>query len=179
MGRDKALLELGGEPLVVRAGRLLEPMTREVLVSVRDATQPLPDAARWRRVVDDPRLGGPAAGLLAAWHAVPGEALLVLAVDMPLVDAALLDRLSRRRNVAAPATAFVRAEVPEPLCAIWEPRAAGIVRARIDRGGSASLRRVLLEERAELVADARVERLVSINSWEEYQAVKELFGEGA
>lgn len=172
MGRDKARLTLAGEPLVVRAARRLEPFAARVLVSVRDPVQPLPAAAAaWPRVVDAAGEAGPAAGLFAAWRQAPESALLVLAADMPRVDAALLEALIAARDAAAIATAYRHADgTPEPLCAIWEPRACELLRNRLS-AGSVSLRRALLEAGARLLEAAAPECLASVNSPEEFRRI--------
>ena len=64
-----------------------------------------------------------AAGLLAAHAYAPAAGWLVVACDLPLVDASLLKELVAHRDAGRPATAF-RASTdgePEPLCAIYEP----------------------------------------------------------
>ena len=49
---------------------------------------------------------------------------LVLACDLPFLDAETLRHLLRSRVVARAATAYRSSYdgLPEPLCAIWEPR---------------------------------------------------------
>jgi molybdopterin-guanine dinucleotide biosynthesis protein A len=129
----------------VRAHRALAEVCASVLVSVR-ADQADDDLyKRFEIVVDRGAAGGPAAGLLAAWRHARDAALLVLAVDLPLVDAAVLRRLVAARDPQALATAFVHADgTVEPLCTIWEPAAQTIVRARAPKA-PLSLRTVLEE----------------------------------
>lgn len=123
MGRDKALLDLGGETLLERTVRLL----REFVDDVRVAVQPgaVPDAVRARfPLVSDPAPDlGPAGGLLAAHAADPAAAWLVVACDLPGLDRATLAGLVAGRDPARGATAYgqVGSPDPEPLCAIYEP----------------------------------------------------------
>jgi molybdopterin-guanine dinucleotide biosynthesis protein A len=113
-------------------------------------------------------MAGPAAGLLAAWSRYPDNALLVLAVDMLRVDAGLLAELVGRRDPSREATAFRHSDgLFEPLCAIWEPRAAARVRQECLGGASGSLSRLLalLDTLALVPADGG--RLASANSPDE------------
>jgi molybdopterin-guanine dinucleotide biosynthesis protein A len=175
MGADKATLAYAGEPQVVRAHRVLAQVCTRVLVSVRE------DQARdklftsFELVIDQPANAGPAAGLLAAWRVVPGAALLVLAVDLPLVDAAVLERLIAARDPEALATAFVHADgTVEPLCTIWEPAALDRLRAGA-RNPDLSLRKVLEADTTRRVSLEDAACLKSVNTPEEYAAVSSFF----
>jgi molybdopterin-guanine dinucleotide biosynthesis protein A len=89
-GADKATLELGGRSLLDRA-----------LVAVADAAEVVvvgPEVATSRPVAftrESPPGSGPLAGLAAGVAALAGsyEHVVVLAVDMPLVDAATVARI--------------------------------------------------------------------------------------
>jgi molybdopterin-guanine dinucleotide biosynthesis protein A len=107
------------------------------------------------QIVDSGGSDGPAAGLRAAVQRVPGVAWLVIAADMPLLDSATLTRLVAERDSSVLATAYRHRDgTPEPLCAIWEP----MVAERLAGGGSeprgTSLRRLLVEGPAKLLASA-------------------------
>lgn len=85
-GRDKGLLELAGEPLVVHAIRQLRSQVAEVLISANR------NLARYRRfgcrVVRDgetERYRGPLAGILAAMRASTTAYLLTAPCDSPLL----------------------------------------------------------------------------------------------
>jgi molybdopterin-guanine dinucleotide biosynthesis protein A len=90
MGRDKASLPFGDEPLLLRVVRLAREVASEVLLVAREG-QALPgglDAVR------DPAEGlGPLAGIAAGLVAVAGERAFVVACDMPLLRPALARRL--------------------------------------------------------------------------------------
>lgn len=172
MGRDKALLVAGGEPLLARAARVLGGVCGRVLVAVRAEQAELPEYAGFELVVDDRRDAGPAAGLLAAWRAAPGSALLVLAVDMPLVDAPLLGLLVDARDPALLATAFEHADgTLEPLCAIWEPAADRRLRTRA-RNSRFSLRKVLESSPIRRVKPPDPACLQSVNTAVDWAALR-------
>jgi molybdopterin-guanine dinucleotide biosynthesis protein A len=125
-GTDKARVVVGAETVVERLLRLLAEMGCER--AVVGGEQPLPPEVP--RVADLEPGGGPLQALAAAGAAWPGAHLLVLACDLPLLDAALLAWLSR------PLPAGIEARVPrlggfaQPLAALYAPAAmAAFVRA--------------------------------------------------
>jgi molybdopterin-guanine dinucleotide biosynthesis protein A len=94
MGRDKALLDWHGRPLLERRLDALRASgVDEVRVSGR--------RPGYRGITDAQPGLGPLGGLAAVAAAVAGEAeLLVIPVDMPLLQAALLRRLRDERPQA-------------------------------------------------------------------------------
>jgi molybdopterin-guanine dinucleotide biosynthesis protein A len=94
--RDKALAEVDGEPLLVRAAEGLAPAVDGVVINCRREQVPTFRAALEPRSVGcafvcDPSPGdGPAAGLAAALGAVSAPSVAVVACDMPFVDASFL-----------------------------------------------------------------------------------------
>ncbi|MGQ0826666.1 MAG: molybdenum cofactor guanylyltransferase [Actinomycetota bacterium] len=87
LGRDKATLVWRGETLAARAARVLSAVCDPV-VEVGSGVSGL------RCVREDPPGAGPLAALCAGARAVRGHApLLLLACDMPFVDARLLQLL--------------------------------------------------------------------------------------
>lgn len=136
MGRDKALLPHPetGQPLVLRQLDLLRAAgCAEVLLSVRDdqdyALVP-PDVARVR----DSGEHGPLAALAAVLAFAAHPLVLVLAVDLPCMDAARLRALlalaGAERGVF-PAGPDGR---PEPLCAVYPKNHHAAVAAALASG---------------------------------------------
>ena len=126
MGRDKAVLEIGGETLAGLAARRLREVCAEVIVA--DAGRQV--LAGSLSVPDGPGRG-PAAGILGAARARPGSPLLVLAVDLPRVPVPLLEELARPGfDLVLPRwTGGI-----EPLCAFYGPAAVAVLEARVARG---------------------------------------------
>jgi molybdopterin-guanine dinucleotide biosynthesis protein A len=153
MGRDKAGIEFDGRTQLERAYGLLEHLTARSFISVRpdQATEPL--RTRFAQIVDLPGLEGPAAGIRAAQLEHPEAAWLVVACDLPLLDAATLQHLIARRDSSRIATAYrsSRDGLPEPLCAIYEPAAAQLLAAFLANGGNCP--RKFLIESATLLLD--------------------------
>ena len=154
MGRDKAALELAGTSQLERTMALLSRHLPQVFVSVRESQQQDPLRARFAQVVDAPafsaaELSGPIAGILGAFAAKPGHAWLVVACDLPLLDDAAIAGLLAGRSAGNVATAYTSAYdgLPEPLCAIWEPQAAAMLREHV-AGGNLCPRKFLLRNGA-------------------------------
>lgn len=92
MGSDKAGLVVGGEPLGRRLGRLLASVADPVL-------EVGPGASGLEAVREDPPFGGPLAAVVAGWRGLGDRghtgAVLVVACDLPLLDAPLITMLAR------------------------------------------------------------------------------------
>jgi molybdenum cofactor guanylyltransferase len=116
MGRDKALLDLNGSPLIVRALeklRLLGFSPR--IVGSR------PDLASFAPVIPDihPH-SGPLGGIEAALAASDTEQNLFLPVDLPLVLAELLRWMIRRAELTSALATIPRFQgCLQPLCAVY------------------------------------------------------------
>ena len=132
MGRDKALLEIAGVPLLVCTARLLEPRVAGVTV----IGPPERYAALGLRVVPDDRAGlGPLGGIATALRISSSEWNLVLGCDLPYLTGEWLDWLIAHAR-ASPADAVVpeSARGLEPLCAIYRTRCAPALAATLARG---------------------------------------------
>ncbi len=137
MGRDKATLSYAhGAPQLERAMALLARHVQRTYVSVRAEQSAEAVRARFPQIVDTLDDIGPIAGLLAAQAQHPEAAWLVLACDLPLLDEATLAYLLRAREPARTATAYRSSHdgLPEPLCAIYEPRSREPLSAYVAAG---------------------------------------------
>ena len=131
MGRDKALLELGGEALIVRAARLVEAATRCAIVgdSVRL------EGFELEVIGDDFPGAGPLGGIATALRASEAEWNLVVACDLPYLTREWLEFLiGRAVRSEADAVLPMNERGAEPLCAAYRKRAEGAIRAALDRG---------------------------------------------
>lgn len=145
MGRDKARISYRGEPEAARAARLLVETVGEVFVSVRPGQEAERTELGLPLLVDRHLDLGPAGGLLSALESDPAAAWLVLGCDLPFVEADTLAALLAGRDPWAVATAFDSESdgLPEPLCAVWEPRSRQRLLGFFAQG-SACPRRTLL-----------------------------------
>ena len=166
MGRDKAALQYAGRSQLERAFALLTPLVGRCYVSVRDDQREDALRARFPQVVDvSPGISGPAAGIRSALHAHPAAAWLVLACDLPFLDAATLQHLIARRDPARLATAYRSSHdgLPEPLCAIYEPAAAAALQTFL-AGGRNCPRKFLIQSDTLLLDQPRPEALDNVNT---------------
>ncbi|MFO1426128.1 MAG: NTP transferase domain-containing protein [Steroidobacteraceae bacterium] len=138
MRRDKAALAYHGRTQLEHGWERLTAVAQHAFVSVRpDQVDDLVRRA-YPQIVDERSDIGPLAGILAAQHAHPHAAWLVLACDLPFLDERTLARLVAARDGAALATAFRSSHdgLPEPLCAIYEPRSHEALLAHLASGSS-------------------------------------------
>ena len=180
MQRDKAVLDYAGQTQLERAVALLQGVTPSVSVSVRADQVDDPLRARFAQVVDGPAVQGPAAGILAAQQADPSAAWLVLACDLPRLDAATLAALVSGRDASRLATAFRSSHdgLPEPLCAIWEPASAPAL-LQFVAGGRNCPRKFLLQHDTLLLDQPKPEALDNVNTPDELRAARQELGSAA
>ena len=121
MGQDKALLELAGKPLVLRAVQKLGQLCKQVAIAGNR-----PDLRIYAPVVEDRHPGcGPLSGIEAALAHSCYDWNLFLAVDMPLMPAAWLRVLINQAFIssasATPPVAIVHTVDgrEQPLCALY------------------------------------------------------------
>lgn len=125
-GVDKASIELDGVTLLERA--LAATMTAVEVVVVGDQV-PTSRPVTWTR--EEPRGGGPAAGLLAGLDRFlrPPDLVAVLAVDMPLVGPGTFARLVAAVLPAHDGALLVDADGKrQPLCGAYRRTALQTVR---------------------------------------------------
>lgn len=172
MQRDKAQLAYAGEPQLLRAWRLLESVTERAFVSVRDTQRDDPLRAGLPQLVDTYDAIGPAAGILSAQDAYPEAAWLVIACDLPLLDEATLRTLIAARDPSKDATAFTSRfdDLPEPLCALWEPSSHALLKQRYE-AGSYCPRKALIQSNITLLP-APGDALDNINTPEEFEQMQ-------
>ncbi|HTX23903.1 MAG TPA: NTP transferase domain-containing protein [Steroidobacteraceae bacterium] len=169
MQRDKAALRYDGRDQLERAMELLQPHVVRAFVSVREDQVADPVRARFAQIVDTLDGKGPIAGIVAAQARHPDVAWLVLACDLPFLDAATLGHLLRSRRPDRPATAYRSSHngLPEPLCAIYEP-ATRAAMADYVAGGRDCPRKFLLQVDTALLEPLNRRALDNINTPEEY-----------
>lgn len=134
MGRDKAWLELGGEPLAVRVLRVLDEVCDDVVVASGDGRRL--GALGRLQVCDVDEGTGPLAGLVAGLEAARHELVAVLAVDLPDAHPGVLRRLAWLWR-GEPAVVPVVDGRLEVLHAVWTRSAGTRLRARLATGDSA------------------------------------------
>lgn len=135
MGRDKALLELDGRPLVALAVEKLRALGLDAKIcGARPAVAA--ELAQFAEVIPDNfAQSGPVAGIEAGLVAGGSPLSLFLAVDMPLVPVKFLRWLMERAETStAVATIPVAGGREQPLCAVYSRRLLEGLRASIAAG---------------------------------------------
>ena len=129
-GRDKALLQVGGKPLLARTLATLAQVTQTQLVVGR----PERHAGFGAAVVADLRPGaGPLAGLETALTHVTTPHVILVACDLPFLPVALLEALLAQPDTAEVVVPIAGAYL-EPLCARYARRLLPRVSAALDAG---------------------------------------------
>jgi molybdopterin-guanine dinucleotide biosynthesis protein A len=122
MGRDKATIEFGREPLWHRQLELLRKMNPEKLfVSARSTPSWLPENVEL--LADDPPSRGPLSGLTKALAVMRTTHLVALAVDMPFMTSDEIRELSGLAETGRGVVPMI-GERAEPLAAIYPAEAA-------------------------------------------------------
>jgi molybdenum cofactor guanylyltransferase len=173
MQADKAALSYGRRPQLAEAFDLVAAVTETAWVSVRADQVDDGIRAHYPQIIDG-RIGeGPIAGIVAAQQQQPDAAWLVLACDLPYLDAATLEELIAGRDPERPATAFrsVTDGLPEPLCAIYEPASRGPILDYIAAGGACP-RKFLRSQDLRLLDAANARALGNANTPQELAAAR-------
>lgn len=138
MGSDKASMVLGpdGSNQAQRGIRLLSQVCGKTFLSLRDGQTAPPGCGGVGILRDPPGVGGPLAGILAAFGREPNAAWLAMACDLPFVGGDLLEGLAAARGGGSDFVAYASAAdgQPEPLCAIYEPSSLAILRSHAGLG---------------------------------------------
>jgi molybdopterin-guanine dinucleotide biosynthesis protein A len=132
MGRDKALLEIGGQPLVVRAARCLEPLVASVtIIGPAEIFQPL----GYPTLADVQAGLGPLGGILTALRHTDRSWNFLLACDMPYVHRDWLAFLIGRALQSFADVILPESDAgPEPLCSLCNRRGAPAIETAIAGG---------------------------------------------
>jgi molybdopterin-guanine dinucleotide biosynthesis protein A len=132
MGRNKALLEIDGMPLLVRTARLVEEVAGTPSVIGPKAMFAV---FGLECIEDDWRGAGPLGGIATALRASREEWILVVACDLPYLTKEWLNFLATRAK-ASSADAIIPQNLlgAEPLCAMYRKRGDAAIRTALERG---------------------------------------------
>lgn len=134
MGTDKALVQLGGRPLVAHAVSILR--TAGLSVSIAGGPAHL---GTFAPVIEDSEPGrGPLGGICAALAAVPVQLGVFLPVDLPLLPAPLIEYLLRHARATGRAVTLCSVSgFPQTFPAVIgrEALAALVSELKTERGG--------------------------------------------
>jgi molybdenum cofactor guanylyltransferase len=182
-GRDKALVEVGGRPMLERMVELLRRVTKEVKIVAT-----LNKYAKFGvTMVEDRWPGeGPLGGIItaledAARSPARPEWNLILSCDMPFLTPEWLAFIGERAVRSKAEVVFPHsASGPEPLCACWQTAAAAKLRTGFESGVRKVTEGIALL-RAEVLDDADLKRFDdegrlfwNMNTAEDYEEARRI-----
>jgi molybdopterin-guanine dinucleotide biosynthesis protein A len=132
LGRNKALVELGGQPMLRRMAGLLDPLVAHVVV----IGPPEEYAGLGLRVMPDEEPGlGPLGGLATALRVSDLPWNLIVGCDLPFLTPEWLEHLIGRAFASQAEIVVPVSEAgAEPLCAVYHRRCRDTFRKALDRG---------------------------------------------
>lgn len=185
MGRDKALLDFGGVPLIVHAARLVEPLVAGVtlvgppslLADTGLSTIADDDSSSLSETQTERR--GPLAGIAAALTASRWPWNLILACDLPYLSLEWLDWLLSRAERSDRQLVIPQSERGlEPLAAVYRRECREPLAAALERGkrkvtdAIAPLRMDVVHEREWKHLDPQHLILKNMNTPEDYEEAR-------
>jgi molybdopterin-guanine dinucleotide biosynthesis protein A len=177
MKKDKAMLRFHNKPQTLHAFELLSKFCTKVFISARKQSsnkiiQTLPCIYDLEQLSDC----GPLSGILTAMTKFPKIAWLVLACDLPFVDELTLKHLLRYRNASKIATAYRSHldDLPEPLCAIYEPKARQCLQNSFNKKVICP-RKILINSNSRLLKLKNVKALDNVNTPQDYKKAMKNF----
>jgi molybdopterin-guanine dinucleotide biosynthesis protein A len=180
MGRDKAALEYHGRSQLQWTLELVSEMCSASFVSVRPDQRDEPTRSAFPQVVDLRPGIGPIAGITAALQQHPKAAWLVVACDLPFITREVLANLIDRRDPQSLATAYRshHDQLPEPLCAIWEPASREQLLSYVAAGKHCP-RKFLINAHTRLVDLPDARALDNINTNDEHRVASAMLADAA
>lgn len=169
-GVDKGSIELDGVTLLERA--LAATMTAVEVVVVGDQV-PTSRPVTWTR--EDPRGGGPAAGLLAGLDRFlrRPQLVAVLAVDMPRVGPGTFARLAAALDPSYDGAVLVDADGKrQPLCGIYRWAALQEARPDLEHEHGLPVHRLLAPLRL-LEVPAVADEADDVDTWSDLRTLRE------
>lgn len=182
MGSDKAILELNGRTLLERALELAKSVAAPVTI-VGDSAK---FAAFGPAVLDVYLDHGPLGGIHSALVHSRTELNLIIAVDLPFLEAALLKYLhSNAESTDALVTVPFVEKRYQPLCAVYRKQFAATAEAALKEGRNkidalfAKIPVHVIDESKLQAAGFRSSAFRNVNTPEEWQEAKRAFAEPA
>ena len=138
MGVDKGLLEIAGEPMIVRVARSVESVVGAPAMVVGT-----PEKFRelgLRAIADDWPGCGPLGGIATALRASEADWNLIVACDLPYLTREWLEYLLQRARDSAEEAVVPMNPTPEnkrgaePLCAVYHKGCEPTLRRALERG---------------------------------------------
>jgi molybdopterin-guanine dinucleotide biosynthesis protein A len=174
MGRNKATIDWHGKEQQYYMADLLKNYCDEVFISCTEEQKSALDNNY--KLISDSFTGlGPYGAILSAFREHPSRAWLVLACDLPLLNAETIRQLIEQRQTSVMATAFESPfdGLPEPLIAIWEPKSYPILLSFLSQGYTCP-RKALRNNEIKLVKALDPDALMNVNTPEDSERARKL-----
>ncbi|MDX1544999.1 MAG: NTP transferase domain-containing protein, partial [Christiangramia sp.] len=157
---------------------MLQEVCDEVFLSLRKDQE---DAvkANFRTIADMDEVRGPQNGMQSAHKTHPEATWLIVATDLPLLNKEALLKLVAERDRQKVATAYAvsGSDLPEPLCAIWEPRSFDLAKEFISETGNTCPRKFLINSDIKIIYPEDDLVLMNANDEKDYKEVQKILSE--
>jgi molybdopterin-guanine dinucleotide biosynthesis protein A len=179
LGRDKGLIKWQSKEQRYLIADILKAQCEEVFISCR-ADQRAEILENYRSLPDTFLDLGPYGGILSALRAQPDRAWLVVACDLPLLDADTIQFLIANRNRRTIATTFKSPHdgLPEPLITIWEPESYPVLLSFLAKQYSCP-RKVLLNSETTVLQPPNPDALMNVNTPEDAEKAEAILRQRA
>ncbi|MDR2259786.1 MAG: molybdenum cofactor guanylyltransferase [Azoarcus sp.] len=180
MGRDKAVLQLGGQSLLQRATGLARALFPAILLSVQQPRGDIDPAIP--QVCDDVAAAGPLAGLCAGLRRAATPWVFAMAVDMPYLRPEIILRLAALR-ANHQAVVPVAAGHLQCLAAFYAATALPALQSVLESAGARSMRTALtvldvrcVDEYSLYAAGAHPQSFADLDTPEDFAGARRYFG---
>lgn len=171
LGSDKAALRRGGTTQLEYLMMLMAAHTDQCFLSTRSAQED--DALRspFAKIVDRYESMGPVAGILSALEQHPGSDWLVVACDLPNIEANTLSYLIDSYDGQHPFAAYRSTHdgLPEPLCAIYGRGSHAVIQGFVKEGLHCP-RKILIKSATQLLEQQNPTSLENVNTPDDLRA---------
>jgi molybdenum cofactor guanylyltransferase len=174
MGRDKGVLLWHGKEQRFFMADLLQQFCNEVFISCRQDQVDILNG-NYNTITDAYTGLGPYGAILSAFKKNSSCAWLVVACDLPLLNASTLEQLVVQRDPNAMATTFESPHdgLPEPLITIWEPKSYPILLASLSKGYQCP-RKALINNNVKIVQPVNKAALMNVNTPQELEKAQRI-----
>lgn len=175
MGRDKSSIQWHGKEQQYYMADLLKPLCNKVYISHRQG-QGSQTNKDYKTLVDTYTGIGPYGAILSAFRFRPNVAWLVVACDLPLLDAETLKYLLANRNVNAIATTFQSPHdgLPEPLITIWEPKSQEVLVSFLSNGYTCPRKVLIKNDDVHILQPPDPNALMNVNTPEDFKKAEQI-----
>lgn len=174
MGQDKGAMQWHGKEQRYFMADLLKQFCEDVFISCRPEQADELDS-KYKPLSDTFTDLGPYGAILSAFREQPDAAWVVVACDLPLLNADTLRQLTDNRNSFSIATTFESPHdsFPEPLITIWEPKSYPLLLSFLAQGYTCP-RKVLRNSEITQLKPLDPDALMNVNTPEELEQVQQI-----